>query len=82
LIAEIQRALRGYRPTIHQRNWDYDYNIDSYARGIGYCGQPVVGAGTGRIFRIHYWEFSDEVERNNELGTVLCDITEAPEGEG
>jgi hypothetical protein len=49
LIAEIQRALRGYRPAIHRRNWDCDCNKDSYVRGIGYCGQPVVGAETGRI---------------------------------
>jgi hypothetical protein len=41
-----------------------------------------VGAGTGRILQIHYWENGDEAERNNALGTVLCDITEALEGEG
>jgi hypothetical protein len=71
LMAHIQRVLHGYNPIIHRRYWNCNCNTDSYVRGIGYCGELVVGAGTGRTLRIHYHKFGDVAERINALTSVL-----------
>jgi hypothetical protein len=82
LMAHIERVLCGYRPTIHRRYLDCDYNTNSCARSMGYYGEPILGAGTGRTLRIHYHKFGNAAERINALTTMLCEIDKAPEGEG